>query len=186
MTAAFEARYRAEPDPWGTLSAPYELAKRADTLDACGPGPFVAACELGAGLGALAAELAPRCERLLALDAAPTAVAAAAARLAAHPGAQACVARLPEDLPGGPFDLVVASEVLYYLDDAALARVLAWLPGALTADGRLVAVHWTGSAPDLRRDAGAVSAALAATPGLRVRRADRRAGYRLDVLERCP
>jgi len=187
MTAAadaFEARYRADPDPWDTLTSGYEREKRRRTLEACGPGPFAAACDLGAGTGALAAELAPRCERLLALDGAPTAVAAARERLAPFAHAEARVARLPDGLPAGEsYDLVVASEILYYLDDGALAETLAWIDGALAPGGRLVAVHWTGTAPDLRRDAAAVGEALArAVTGRRETVAD--GAFRLEVVAR--
>ena len=184
---AFEARYRAHPDPWGTLTDPYEVAKRRRALEACGPGPFERACELGAGVGALTAELAPRCGELLALDAAPTAVDAARARLAPFPHAQARVATIPADLPAGPFDLVVASEVLYYLDPDALEAVAAWAGRVLTAGGRLVAVHWTGTADDLRTDAASVAATLRARPDLGDTGAGSvQPGYRLDVLERRP
>ena len=182
---AFEARYREHPDPWNTLTAPYEVAKRRRALEACGPGPFARVCELGAGVGALTADLAPRCEYLLALDAAPTAVAAARARLTPFPHAHARVASIPDDLPPGPFDLVVASEVLYYLDPDALDAVAAWAARALTRGGRLVAVHWTGTAPDLRTDAATVAATLRARPDLHDTGAGgARDGYRLDVLER--
>lgn len=187
VAADFEARYRADPDPWRTLTDPYESHKRERTLAACGEGPFASACDLGAGTGVLAAALAPRCERLLALDGAPTAIAEAQRRLAPFPHVEARVAMLPDGLPTGPLDLVVASEILYYLDDDAFHMVLRWLPDALATGGRAVAVHWTGSAPDLRRSANDVGAALALTPGLRViedgvEAAER---FRLDVLERA-
>jgi SAM-dependent methyltransferase len=179
----FEARYRAAGDPWGTLTDPYELEKRRRALAACGPGPFASACELGAGLGALAAELAPRCERLLALDAAPTAVAAAAERLVPFAHAEARVAVMPDDLPARErFDLIVASEVLYYLDAAALAATAAWAARALVAGGRLVAVGWIGQAPDMPGDADGVVAALARE--LRPVETEPQPGYRIDVLER--
>jgi len=126
--AMFEARYQAEGDPWRTLSDPAERAKAEAVLAACGEGPFASVVDLGAGLGVLAAALAPRSRRLLALDAAPTAVAAAAGRLARWPGARAEVAVFPDDLPGGSFDLVVASEVLYYLAPVAFAATTkTWL-----------------------------------------------------------
>lgn len=163
MSAAFEARYRSDPDPWGVETREYERQKRERTLEACGPGPFARAIDLGAGTGVLAAELAPRCERLLALDGAPTAVALARERLAAFPGAEVREAVLPDGLPeaeGESYDLVVASEILYYLDDAALSATLAWVDGALAPGGRVVAIHWTGAADDLRRDASAVGEAL--------------------------
>jgi len=178
----FEDRYRAEGDPWATLTDPTERAKAAAVLEACGEGPFAAVCDLGAGLGLIAAALAPRSRSLLALDAAPTAVAAAAGRLAPWPGARAEVAVLPDDLPGETFDLVVASEVLYYLAPAAFAATLRWLDGAVAPAGRVVAVHWTGSAPDLQRSADDVHAALARRPRLTRIATTRAATYRLDVL----
>ena len=65
MTAAgFEARYRAQGDPWATLTDPVERAKAGAALAACGDGPFAAVCDLGAGLGVLAAALAPRARAL--------------------------------------------------------------------------------------------------------------------------
>jgi SAM-dependent methyltransferase len=186
VTEAFEKLYRADPDPWRTLTDPYESHKRERTLAACGAGPFASACDVGAGTGLLAAALAPRCDRLLALDGAPTAVAEAQRRLASFPHADARVATLPDGLPTGPLDLVVASEILYYLDDDAFHMVLPWLPDALADGGRVVAVHWTGSAPDLRRSADDVGAALVATPGLRLVEdgTGPTEGFRLDVLER--
>jgi protein-L-isoaspartate O-methyltransferase len=185
-TEPFEARYRADPDPWHTLTDPYESHKRAQTLAACGPGPFASAVDLGAGTGVLAAELAPRCKRLLALDGAPTAVAEAQRRLAPFPHAEARTAMLPDGLPRDrPLDLVVASEILYYLDDAAFHTTLAWLSHVLAPGGRCVAVHWTGRARDLRRSADAVGAALAATPRLERHATPRTDGFRLDLLERA-
>jgi SAM-dependent methyltransferase len=180
----FEARYRADADPWRTLTSPYELGKRGRTLAACGPGPFASVCELGAGLGALAAGLAPRCSRLLALDAAPTAVAAAAQRLAPFPHAEARVAVVPDDLPAADaFDLIVASELLYYLEADALAATVAWAVRALVAGGRLVTVGWTGRAPDMPGDAESVAAALRRE--LHPVETARHPGYRVDVLERA-
>jgi SAM-dependent methyltransferase len=183
---AFEARYRAEGDPWRTLSDPAERAKAEAALAACGDGPFDAVCDLGAGLGVLAAELAPRSRTLLALDGAPTAVAAAAERLAPWPGARAERAVVPDDLPDATFDLVVASEMLYYLPPDAFAATLRWLDGALRPGGRLVAVHWTGSASDLHRSADAVHLALARRPRLKARATMRAATYRLDTLVAGP
>jgi trans-aconitate methyltransferase len=184
--ADFEAKYRIDPDPWRTLTDPYESHKRELTLAACGPGPFSSACDLGAGTGVLAAALAPRCDRLLALDGAPTAVAEAQRRLVPFPHAEARVATLPDGLPTGPLDLVVASEILYYLDNGSFHMVLDWLPNALTRGGCVVAVHWTGSAPDLQRSADEVGTALATTPGLRMIEdgAEATEGFRLDILER--
>jgi SAM-dependent methyltransferase len=180
---SFEARYQAEADPWHTLASEYEAGKRERTLAACGPGPFGGVVDLGAGLGLLAEALAPRCAHLIAVDSSRTAARAARARLRAFPHCEVIAGAIPAALPNGCFDLVVASEILYYLDNRALAATLRWIGRHLSPGGRVVAVHWSGSAHDLERSALAVSTRLAKTPGLRVVDGEDDAGYRLDVLE---
>ena len=173
--AAFEARYRADADPWRTLSDPAELAKAAHVLAICGDGPFAAALELGCGIGGLTAGLAPRCRSLLALDAAPTAVAAARARLGRWPHARVEVATLPDELPHGSFDLVVASEVLYYLDSRRARR-----------RRRVAAGGARPRRPRRRRSLDRQRARPRAERCRRARRARRRQGARAAAPERGP
>ena len=182
--ASFEARYREAPDPWGFAHDPYERAKYARTVAALGPSRFVRGLELGCANGELTALLAPVCDALVAVDAAPTAVARARARLAGEPGVEVRLAVLPEQLPAGPWDLVVASEVLYYLGAELLDATVAHLVADLRPGGLLLAVHWTGTAPSHPQSADAVHERLLADPALRGVVAERHEGYRLDVLER--
>lgn len=121
---------------------------------------------------------------MIALDLSPTAVAAAGERLARFPHASARVGTVPDDLPDGPFDLVLASEVLYYLAPDALARTLRWLPRALTPGGRTVVVDWSGDAHDAPHSAHEVAEALRRVDGLRFLHGEDGPTYRLDVLER--
>lgn len=184
--ASFEARYRETPDPWGFADAPYERAKYARTIAALGGRRFGRALELGCANGELTALLAPACDTLVALDAAPTAVARATTRLA---GLDTVVVRrgvIPEDLPAGPYDLIVASEILYYLGPELLETTVARAVAGLAPGGVLLAVHWTGEAASHALGADAVHARLLADPSLRARVAERHAGYRLDLLERLP
>ena len=81
--AEFEHRYEQDADPWGYRSSPYERLKYAATLEACGPGPFRAALELGGSIGDFSALLAPRCRALTTIDFSPTAVDAARRELRA-------------------------------------------------------------------------------------------------------
>jgi cyclopropane fatty-acyl-phospholipid synthase-like methyltransferase len=162
MTAEdFEARYRADPDPWGYLASEYERAKYAATLAACGLGPFACALELGGSIGVFSTMLAPRCDRLVTLDVSPTAVAGARTLLAKHPTADPIVGAIPAAVPALPFDLVVASEILYYLSDEELAGTLSLLEHCMVAGARLVAVHWRPPGPERPRDAEQAHAALA-------------------------
>ena len=49
---------------------------------------------------------------------------------------------IPQDLPSERFDLIVVSEILYYLAPDALTEVIAWLNSALTDNGVILACHW--------------------------------------------
>jgi cyclopropane fatty-acyl-phospholipid synthase-like methyltransferase len=180
----FEAQYRAEHDPWGYHRSAYERAKYAATLAACGPGPFTDALELGGSIGVFSAQLAPRCRRLTTIDFSATAVGRARAALARQPQASAVVGAIPEDLPDGRFDLVVASETLYYLSAEALAQTLLTLKVRMAPGGRLVCVHWRPAGPERPLTACQVHDAVRRAPWLRELRAERRPEYLLDILER--
>lgn len=182
--AEFEQRYRRDADPWGYRSSLYERAKYDATLAACGPGPFRSALELGGSIGVFSARLARRCDALTTIDGSPTAVAAARTRLAEFPGAIAVVGEIPGAIEPGRHDLVVASEILYYLDDDALSATLARLSEVLIAGGPMVAVHWRPAGPERPQTAAAVHAQLRSQPWLRAVSDRSTADYLLDVLER--
>jgi SAM-dependent methyltransferase len=182
--AEFERRYRRDGDPWGYRSSEYERAKYDATLRACGPGPFGSALELGGSIGVFSARLAGRCETLTTIDFSPTAVAAARTRLAGFPHARAVVGEIPAAIGPGSHDLVVASEILYYLDAEPLAETFERLREVLIPGGRMVAVHWRPPGPERPQIAAAVHARLRSLPWLRAI-SDRSTGdYLLDVLER--
>ncbi len=180
----FEAEYQADPDPWRYRSSAYEQAKYAATLAACGPGPFENALELGGSIGVFSMRLAPRCRRLTTIDYSPTAVRRARAALAQHRQARALLGAIPEDLPEGSFDLVVASETLYYLDAAALGQTLEILEARMVPAGRLVCVHWRPPGPERPLTAAHVHDEVRRQPGFRRLTTDSRPEYLLDVLER--
>lgn len=185
MTPAdFEARYGADPDPWAYTTSAYERAKYDATLAACGPGPFRCALELGSSIGVLSVRLAPRCRSLVTVDAAPTAVAEARRRLAGVPGVTAILGAIPAAIPQTRYDLVVASEILYYLDETQLARTLERL-GELSLPGaRWVAVHWRPDGAERPLGAREVHALLHAQDWLAPVADAHTDDYLLDVLER--
>jgi hypothetical protein len=182
--ADFETLYRTELDPWGYEHSDYEREKYAATLAACGPGPFACALELGSSIGVFSDLLAPRCRSLITLDGAPSAVAAARERLAAHPQAQALLGTIPESIPDTAFDLVVASEILYYLQPPALEATLATLQERMAPAARLVAVHWRPAGPERPFDAASVHDRLRSQSWLIPLEARDTEEYLLDVLER--
>jgi cyclopropane fatty-acyl-phospholipid synthase-like methyltransferase len=182
--ADFEARYRLDPDPWGYTTSEYERDKYEATLAACGGGPFADALELGASIGVFTELLAPRCERLTTIDGAPTAVASARRRLAGMPHVDVIVGEIPDAVPIRRYDLVVASEILYYLSAPTLARTLARLETTIIPGGRVVATHWRPAGPERPFDADQVHAILREQSWLELISRDGSDDYRLDVLER--
>ena len=150
----FERLYAASADPWDYRSSPYERQKYADTLAAL-PARSLGRClEVGCSIGVFTSALAPHCERLVAIDFSARALTLAASRLEGATNVQLEQASFPEQAPPGPWDLVVCSEVLYYLDEQALRQAMAWLERHLSAGTSVVAVSWRGKgrAEPLRGD----------------------------------
>jgi SAM-dependent methyltransferase len=182
--AEFERRYQDEGDPWAYCTSGYEHDKYAATLNACGAGPFAAALELGGSIGVFSALLAPRCTQLTTIDFAASAVAAARHTLAPYPQVTALLGEIPAAIPDGPFDLVVASEVLYYLDEPALAATLDRIEHTLTPGGRLIAVHWRPAGPERPFTAADVHERLTSLPWLEVAEDGSTETYLLHALVR--
>jgi SAM-dependent methyltransferase len=139
---AFDDLYATSDDPWDFATSGYERDKYDRTIAALGDRHFARALEIGCSVGVLTERLAPRCDELLAVDAARRAVDLARERLAGVPNVDIRRATFPEELPGGTWDLIVCSEILYYLDEPTLVDALADLSGRLRPGGSLLAVHW--------------------------------------------
>jgi SAM-dependent methyltransferase len=182
--ASFEDLYQASEDPWAFASSPYERDKYARTLAALGDARFGRVLELGCSIGVFTQQLLPRCDELVALDASPTAIDRARERVGDPDGLTLATAVIPEELPDGPWDLIVCSEVLYYFGREALAGLLDRLEDDLRPGGRLLAVHWrpaTLTYPLLGDD---VHGILRDRPGLARVHDETTDHYRLDLLER--
>ena len=162
----FRDRYASSADPWGLAERWYEARKYALTVALLPRQRYGAAFEPGCSIGVLTTLLAPRCDRLLACDAVPDAVAAARSRAAGLPAVRVEQRVIPGEWPPGSFDLIVWSELLYYFDDADLGQVLGLGIGSLRPGGQILAVHWRHPAPDHPRTGDEVHEDLAAHPGL--------------------
>jgi protein-L-isoaspartate O-methyltransferase len=139
----FDRLYDAEPDPWGFSTRWYERRKREVLLASLPRERFSAAFEPGCSTGELTAALALRCDALLAADVAAGALDTARQRTAGLGNVTLERRALPDNWPvDREFDLVVLSEIGYYLDRAALSRTLDLAVGALGPGGVLVTCHW--------------------------------------------
>ncbi|SDW59512.1 Nodulation protein S (NodS) [Pseudomonas syringae] len=138
----FDDLFSKDSDPWAFKKRWYERRKRALTLAALPREHYRAILEPGCANGELSADLAARCDTLLCCDTSTPAVGLARQRLADLPNARVLQARLPQQWPAGQFDLIVFSELCYYLDLEDLNRLIDCALEALTPDGQLLACHW--------------------------------------------
>jgi SAM-dependent methyltransferase len=165
----FEALYAASDDPWDVRGAPYEQRKRALLLAALRRARYRSVFEPGCGNGEMSAALALRCDRLLACDGSPSAVAAARRRVTRVHGGAVRVEerRLPAQWPAAErFDLVVMSELAYYFSAADVRDLLARACATLAPDGELVLCHYLHAFDDRVTATETVHALADAMPGL--------------------
>ena len=157
----FASVYGGSPDPWGFTDRWYEERKRALTLAALPERRYATAFEPGCSIGVLTEELATRCDALLASDVSDVALASAADRLVAAPHVRLVRAVLPRDWPDGTFDLVVLSELLYYLGDDDLRTAAARAVSAVAPGGTLLSLHWRHPVADYPQSGDAAQRAVA-------------------------
>ena len=140
----FDALFASDPDPWGFEHSEYEATKRHATLAILFPDRFKRALEIGCANGILTAELATICETVLALDVSSEALQLAARRVGTMGNVSLARAEVPREWPDDTFDLIVFSEILYFLSEDEISQVaqLAWK--SLTEEGVCLLVNWTG------------------------------------------
>ncbi len=160
----FAERWTEDDDPWRIADRWYERRKRDLVMAALPRERFDRGLELGCAAGHLTEGLAGRCGQLLACDGDPRAVALATDRLKASPEAGTVALQqrwVPSQWPAGTFDLLVVSEVGYYLGDADLVELTARAVASLAPGGVLLACHWRHPAPGYPGTAAGVHDRLA-------------------------
>jgi cyclopropane fatty-acyl-phospholipid synthase-like methyltransferase len=182
----FDALYTADPDPWKFAASPYERGKYTLTLNAMPKPRYRSALEVGCSIGVLTQSLAARCDAVVAVDAAQTPLLEARRRCADLPGVRFEQMFVPEQWPDGVFELIVLSEIIYYLSREDVRRLAARVARSLPRDGSVILVHWTGPTDyPLSGDEAAALFIERIHPTCVVKRGDRYRQFRLDVLSRA-
>jgi SAM-dependent methyltransferase len=186
MTAAttnaefFEAKYRENIDPWAFASSEYEQHRYSMTLRALEHRRYKRAFEPGCSIGILAARLALICDRVDSIDFSQTAIDQARRFCEAFPNVHLNCGSLPADIPSGTFDLIVMSEIGYYFNGHALARIGTQLIERLQPSGVLLGVHWLGYSADHLLDGNQVHDILTNLDGLTLECSEKFPGFRID------
>jgi 2-polyprenyl-3-methyl-5-hydroxy-6-metoxy-1,4-benzoquinol methylase len=180
----FESFYAKYADPWCYDTSRYEIDKRADTLSFL-RASYDRACEIGCSNGVLTEQLAPRCKVLVAVDIAEAAVAQAQSRLASYPQVEVMRRHLPHQDLDGTFDLLVLSEMLYFLSPPELAALAALAARRVVPGGDLIIVNYDGDTDTQLSGSQATQLFLdASAAAFTVVRAEQRPGYHVRLLQR--
>ncbi len=189
----WESLFEVE-DPWNYGSA-YEQEKYLWQLRLLPSKPVGNALELACAEGHFTSHLAPKVKNLIATDISATALERARARNSNRTNISYQVLDLSTgQIPGGQ-DLIVCSEVLYYLrDETELREVAGKIANALVTEGHLLTAHAYVLKDDLSRTGfdwdnpfgvSTISRVFSETPGLvRVRTLETDL-YRIDLFRRA-
>lgn len=167
--AYFDRMYAGTADPWQLSTRWYEQRKYAITLALLPQRRYRHAFEPGCSIGTLTTLLAERCDHVTAVDVADEALRGADARLRrAGRRHQVTLVRSSLDAPwpSGPFDLLMLSEVAYYLDADILIKLLHRECARLPPGAAVVAAHWRHWVPDYPLTGDTAHSIIAGTPGL--------------------
>ena len=138
--AYFDRMYEASADPWQLQQRWYEQRKFAITVALLPHPRYRHAFEPGCSVGVLTEQLAARCDH---------------------------VSRsIDEGWPATDFDLIVLSELGYYLEPTALRGILAREVPRLTCPATIIAAHWRHHVTDYPMTGDQTNDVIAATPGV--------------------
>jgi SAM-dependent methyltransferase len=140
----FNALYDNAVDPYRFGSNQYETDKYEHTIRLLSGRLYDSALEIGASEGIFTRMIAPHCKSLVAIDVARSAVERARIRLADFDYVSVRQASIPHQLPNGPFDLIVASDVLYYFPKDLLVCISHEIADKLSSDGIFFVLHYLG------------------------------------------
>ena len=179
--AYFDQTYARNNDPWGFATRWYEARKRAITLASLPHQRYGRGFEIGCSIGMLTVGLAALVDELLAVDVSQLAVDSARARLLPYPNAVVEKLDAITDYPAQKFDLIVLSEVGYYLAARDLGRLLSNTVASLQPHGTLALCHWRHPVTDYPLSGDEVHEAAAQLDGLRLIAHHSEADFLLDV-----
>jgi len=179
----FEEMYSKNADPWNFETSAYEKKKYNATIAAIPNRDFKNGLEIGCSIGVLTEKITSLCRNLIAIDISQTALQQAKERLKDSPKVSFRLGGIPGAFPKGNFDLIIMSEVGYYLSMPDLLITREKILNALDVGGVLVLVHWTHFVADYPLSGDDVHEAFE-SQGLTHLHHSATADYRLDVFQK--
>lgn len=156
----FEDLYRHNSDPWGYDSHWYEARKRQICLALLTRPRYPKVLEVGCSNGHLSIHLAQRAEELVCIDVSESAVQLASERLQEFEHVVVENRKIPEDYSIQKFDLILISEMAYYLSANELHQFIEKLKHSLNDCGEILCCHWRHEIQDFELNAEQVHQAF--------------------------
>ena len=143
--AHFDHLYQGSNDPWNYTTSRYEREKYEATLARLRRPHYASIIEVGCSVGVLSALLRLRCDRFLGLDLSERALQLAGRRLAHCNNVSLRQVEVPRRWPRRKADLIVLSEVLYYLTEDELFDLADCVDRSVLPGSEVVIVAWSGA-----------------------------------------
>lgn len=153
--AVFDQLHAEQDDPWSLTTSEYEQQKRQALLGIVGSG-YRRTLEVGCSIGTLTMELAQRSEHVVALDASSAAIETARRRYWHQPNIDFHCLTVPFEWPEGQYDLVVLSEVGYFMAPEQLQKTLQRIHDSTDTTFVLALCHVLGEITGWPADAASV------------------------------
>ena len=184
----FDALFSQSADPWSYDEAPYEQVRFARTIAALDGRRFAQGLEIACAAGVLTERLAQCCDHLIAVDASRAAIEHARRRLVRWPNVDIRLARMPAEFPEGRFDLIMLSDVLYYLGLRGILDFVAECMIRANPGAMIVLVNYLGPMAIAVNGEKAAEAAIAVArlADWQVTHQESNDTMRIDRLERSP
>jgi trans-aconitate methyltransferase len=180
----FDDVYAASTDPWRMAERWYEQRKYSITMAMLPDERYRHAFEPGCSIGMLTERLLERCDHVTSYDVAQAALDTTRGRIGERPDLTLVRSSLDAPWPGADVDLVVISEVAYYLSGPTLRSVLDRESARLAAGATVVAAHWRHAVDDYPLSGDQANALIGETADLTAMARYRDDDVVIDVLRK--
>ncbi len=182
----FKKVYAANDDPWNFETSKYEAEKYAATLASLPKDSYDKGLEIGCSIGVLTLLLSQRCKHLLSTDISQKALDQAAGRCKKLKNVSFEKISFPKELPNDQFDLIMISEVAYYLSLADWELAMTRLYAIMQPTANVVLVNWLPEVHDYPQTGDEVHESFAKFMEDKMTNVfnSRAENYRIDVWEK--
>ena len=188
MKSYFASLYSRDKDPYKVQTRWYEKRKIQLLLGSLPKERYEYAFEPGVGVGALSQPLSERCERLIVSDLNEKAIRSTKDALKKAKNVDYIVSAIPAYWPPEEtrFDLIVLSEILYFLDEIELEEVIDKCQQSLLPSGNIVICNWKHAFTQRKLSTEFIHACFSSITDLRLIVKHEEDDFLLDVYSKDP